>query len=330
MSCRFSIVVPIYNVEKYLGRCIDSILNQSFSDFELVLVNDGSTDGCLQICRDYANKDNRIKVIDKKNEGLFAARITGMKQTVGKYIVHVDSDDFCAGTMLETLDGKIREYGADLIIYNYALVDESGNKIKSAVPVFENNKVFLSEDKKEIYAGMIASGILNNIWLKCARRDLYELDRDYGRYINVKMGEDVIHSAPIIRNADKILYITDELYNYTYNNSGMSKTLKKSYVFNFLLVREFLLDSMLADGFESLETVYLDNVLKRSGKYLIKIAKLCDNRKDYSQTHREAERYPVLESALNKKSRLKFKSRMFFMLSSPALYPIVRIVSRFV
>lgn len=89
-----SIVVPVYDVEQYLPRCIDSILEQTFTDFELILVNDGSTDNCPIICDEYADKDDRIKVIHKENGGLSDARNTGINKASGKYISFIDSDDF--------------------------------------------------------------------------------------------------------------------------------------------------------------------------------------------------------------------------------------------
>ena len=90
----FSIIVPVYNVEKYLTKCIDSILEQTFSDFEVILVDDGSTDNCGIICDQYVEKDDRIQVIHKKNEGLVCARKTGISKASGQYILNVDSDDY--------------------------------------------------------------------------------------------------------------------------------------------------------------------------------------------------------------------------------------------
>ena len=99
--CLISIIVPVYNVEKYLERCLDSILSQTFSDFELILVNDGSTDHSLEICRSYAEKDERILLIDQENRGLSAARNAGIAVAKGEYLGFVDSDDYIAQNMYE-------------------------------------------------------------------------------------------------------------------------------------------------------------------------------------------------------------------------------------
>lgn len=99
--CEISIIVPIYKVERYLKRCVDSILNQTFTDFELILVDDGSPDNCGRICDEYAEKDNRIYVIHKENGGLSDARNAGLDYATGQYIIFVDSDDFVEPDLLE-------------------------------------------------------------------------------------------------------------------------------------------------------------------------------------------------------------------------------------
>ena len=98
----FSIIVPIYNIEKYLSRCIDSVLAQSFSDYELILVDDGSPDNCPAICDEYAKKDSRIKVIHKKNGGLVSARQAGIVEAIGDYVFHLDGDDAICPDALES------------------------------------------------------------------------------------------------------------------------------------------------------------------------------------------------------------------------------------
>ena len=100
---KFSVVVPIYNVEKYLNKCVESILNQTYKDFELILVDDGSPDHCPEICDEYAERDARVRVIHKENEGLVAARNTGIKEAKGEYICYVDGDDWIANNLLETV-----------------------------------------------------------------------------------------------------------------------------------------------------------------------------------------------------------------------------------
>ena len=123
-----SVIVPVYNVEKYLDRCVKSILSQSFSDFELLLVDDGSPDRCGEMCDEYAKGDSRIKAFHKRNGGLSDARNFGIEKALGEYLMFVDSDDYIHEQMLETLHRLITENDADLAVC-------------SAMDVFEGKEV---------------------------------------------------------------------------------------------------------------------------------------------------------------------------------------------
>lgn len=146
-----SVVVPIYNVEKYLKKCVETIINQTYKNIEIILVNDGSTDNCLCICNEFRNKDKRINVIDKKNGGLSDARNVGLKNAHGKYICFIDSDDYIAETYIETLYGLIVKNNAQIAMCNYENVDENGRKISK------------HKAKEQIISGKYAIEILNDI-----------------------------------------------------------------------------------------------------------------------------------------------------------------------
>ena len=109
-----SVIVPVYKVEKYIHRCVDSILGQTFSDIQVILVDDGSPDTCGDICEEYARRDSRVRVIHKENGGLSDARNAGIPQADGKYIIFIDSDDFIEMDMLEYLYSNIRNANADM------------------------------------------------------------------------------------------------------------------------------------------------------------------------------------------------------------------------
>ena len=126
-----SIIVPVYKVENYLQKCIDSILAQTFTDFELILVEDGSPDGCPALCDAAAAKDARIRVLHQKNGGLSAARNAGLDVARGEWIGFVDSDDYIAPEMYETLYKAVQSTGADLALCDYAEVDEAGAPCQS-------------------------------------------------------------------------------------------------------------------------------------------------------------------------------------------------------
>ena len=116
---KISIIVPIYNAEKYLSRCLDSILSQTFCDFEVLLIDDGSTDMSSNICEQYGLKDNRFRIYHKKNEGVAVARQWGLDQAIGKFVIHVDSDDWLEPNMLQDMSLCIMNEDADILICDY-------------------------------------------------------------------------------------------------------------------------------------------------------------------------------------------------------------------
>lgn len=134
---KISIIVPIYNAEKVLKRCVDSILNQSYKNFELILINDGSKDKSIDIINEYKEKDERIKVIDNKNKGVSETRNIGIKTSKGEYIQFIDADDFIDPYMIEETLKEIEKNKADSVITGLYLDIESENEIKSSKQTFE-------------------------------------------------------------------------------------------------------------------------------------------------------------------------------------------------
>ena len=126
-----TIVLPIYNVEKYLNRCINSIVNQTYKNLEIILVDDGSPDKCSQMCDEWEKKDTRIKVVHKQNEGLGMARNTGIENATGDYICFFDSDDYLELTAIEKLYKLAKKTDSDIVTYGYSKVDDSGNIYES-------------------------------------------------------------------------------------------------------------------------------------------------------------------------------------------------------
>ena len=165
---RFSVIVPIYNVEKYLAECIDSVLKQSFTDFELILVDDGSPDGCGKICDEYAAKDSRITVIHKENGGLVSARKAGIKAASGEYVICLDSDDKIAPEMLGRANEITEKHNPDLISFAIKFFDES-----SSYTAFENVPAGLyskSEIKSKIYPKVLmAENMEHMFYYLCAK-----------------------------------------------------------------------------------------------------------------------------------------------------------------
>lgn len=167
---KISVIIPVYNAEKYLSRCIDSILNQSFTDFELLLVNDGSDDHSGEICDDYAKKYSRVKVFHKENGGVSSARNLGLINACGEWITFVDADDYLIVDGLQRYINEINE-NVDLIIYGYNICNESGY-LKFSTTVYPKNDLIQKDDGVKImFKNSYYNGYLFN---KLFRRSIIE------------------------------------------------------------------------------------------------------------------------------------------------------------
>lgn len=227
----FSIVVPIYNVERYLEQCINSILSQTYKSFELILVDDGSTDNCSAICDDYMKRDERVKTIHKLNGGLVSARKTGAMIAEGNYIVCVDGDDWLDKKCLEYYADIIHKNSPDIIVTSaiYAFQNKSKNYINHLTyrEGFYDSKDINKELFQLLIQGEYANCFVPNIWGKAYRTDLY---KKYQLAVpaEIKIGEDGACTIPCIYHSDS-LYIADIVtYYYRQNPLSMTKN-KKSF-----------------------------------------------------------------------------------------------------
>lgn len=229
---QFSVLVPVYNVEQYLEKCINSILCQSFSDFELILVDDGSTDRSGIICDDYEKKDSRIRVIHKENGGLVSARKAGARAAIGNYAICVDSDDWIAKNHLETVNRIIKNYKPDVICFSHKEVMNDIYKERLfhyREGLYSRRQIETDIFPKLIY-GENGSAFPAAIWSKAFRMSLYKPEQ-LSVDDQIKIGEDVACVAPCISKAESLYIINKPLYYYRRNNSSMTKN-KKPFLWN--------------------------------------------------------------------------------------------------
>lgn len=215
MNSLISVIVPIFKVESFLQRCVESIRNQTYRNIEIILVDDGSPDGCPELCDEYAEKDTRIQVIHKKNGGLSDARNAGINAAKGEYICFVDSDDYIQPTMLECLTSAVEDTGAKLAIVNMRVIDEDGCQIFSLEqsPIQDG---FFSAQKllPKIYQGLGWYYVV--AWNKLYHRSLFAQIRfPVGR-----IHEDEYIIAQIMWKAQNIVCIDSEEYVYIYQRKG--------------------------------------------------------------------------------------------------------------
>lgn len=220
----FSVIVPIYKVEHYLVQCIESVLCQSFSDFELILVDDGSPDGCPEICDRFAEKDMRIKTVHKENGGLVSARQAGLRIASGKYIFNLDGDDALLPDALEMAHDIIETYNADIVSFSYipAVNGVPGEKVEDMADegFYDRqditdkilSKIILDENMKHIFYFS---------WGKAIKRELLmkpQLDIDK----SISLGEDLCCTAQCFINAESAYMSRKAAYLYTIRSDSLT------------------------------------------------------------------------------------------------------------
>ena len=239
---RFSILIPVYNVEKYLPVCMESVMGQTFRDFEVILADDGSFDGSGALCDMYAEKyPDTVRVFHKENEGLLLTRRYSLSRASGEYMIFVDSDDYIAPTLLEEVDRAIVEKGADMVIYNLHRFVEGEEEVEPTVSVpFADGAVLEGEEKKNFYTFMILRNCLGNLVVKAVRRDIVDIAEDYTDKA-ISKGEDLLQSLPLVTGAQRMVYIDRGLYFYRKNSGSMTLNVRKSDYFDAMVLQENIL-----------------------------------------------------------------------------------------
>lgn len=212
-----SVIVPVYNVEKYLPRCIESILGQTYTDIELILIDDGSADKSGAICDMFASKDKRILVIHKANGGVSSARNEGLKKCSGKYVSFVDADDWIEPNMFEKILCFLEESGSDFAVFNEKRVYLDGDKVahieeRNNWKALSNGTVLYGKDI--FYKIFSKSGVL---WNKIFKRDVLV---DVFFHENLVYGEDTVYLLEALIKCQSAVVVVDNYYNYAINRVG--------------------------------------------------------------------------------------------------------------
>lgn len=220
---KFSVLIPVYNAEKYIDECLTSILGQTYTDFEVVLVDDGSTDSSGEICDRYALKDERVRVIHKKNGGSLSSRCVAISEAEGDYCIFVDADDFISRKLLEVVSGLLAD-DVDMVIYNYRYYCNGKFKERNK-HIFNDGEVFCGENKKVLYDNIINTIDIAPIWMKAIKTEILKSDKtDYSVFYKHNMGEDVFQFLYPLTYSKKIVYTSEALVNYRYDNESVSRT----------------------------------------------------------------------------------------------------------
>ena len=224
-----SIIVPIYNVEKYILNCLQSIAGQSFGDYEVILVNDGSQDGSVSICQAFIKKDDRFRLVNKDNGGLSSGRNYGMNQAKGDWLLFVDSDDMIVENLLTHCIEKVTETNSDLVVFRFAAMDESGNitDLKST-----GHSNYRQMTGKKAVAELCLGLIEDYAWSFMARRSLYESNSI--RFPQGRRMEDSATTYRIFSAADRVVLMDEKLYLYRSRPDSIVSTVDMRFIDDFL------------------------------------------------------------------------------------------------
>ena len=220
---KFSVIVPLYNCEKYISECVDSILKQDYPHFEIVVVNDGSTDNSRNIVDSYS--DDRIRIIDKENGGLLHARLTGIKEAANEHIVFVDADDRIRSTLLSDLSKQF-ENGADVVVYKLIPFSEKGYSSEPA-GIYSHNAEFSADDRKTLLKKLLTTGEINSIVCKAFKKKLLSID-EMEAYPRIAIGEDALFTLQLFTKYQKLVYLNRVYYDYRQFGESMTHKLKNS------------------------------------------------------------------------------------------------------
>ena len=209
-----SVIIPVYNVERYLERCVQSITQQTYKSLEIILVNDGSTDNCGRMCDEIALKDSRVKVIHKENGGLSSARNAGLDVATGAYVAFVDSDDWIATDIYDKCIKAMNDYSSDVVDFRAAFVTSAKVPDVSdyyAPVVVEGQKILTDY----LYRGQTEKSPFS-VWRKVYRHTLY----DNVRFPEGKVNEDIATNFRVLQNSNRLVHISDVGYYYFQGNQG--------------------------------------------------------------------------------------------------------------
>lgn len=303
MKDLISVIIPVYKVEQYLDECINSVVNQSYKNLEIILVDDGSPDKCPKMCDGWAKRDNRIKVVHKQNGGLSSARNAGLDVANGDYFAFVDSDDWIAPTMYEDLYNAIIKYNADVAVSKIQKCFPDGH-----ISDFNTNwNHQINEDtvfeKKEYLHLCLSTKLDSTAWNKLYKKHLFI----NVRFKEDRLTEDYLMTYYLINNINKVIYLNKVHYNYRVRPNGICGTYTHIND-TYLNINEIRADLL---GKKDLESIRHLNIFKL--KFLISTCLICINVRpetiNYNYYHDE-----LVEMEDAEISSQSFKYMMFYIL----------------
>ncbi len=280
-----SIIIPVYKVEKYLEKCIQSVINQTYENLQIILVDDGSPDNCGKICDEYAKKDHRIEVIHKSNGGLSDARNKGLEMAKGEYIGFVDSDDYIEADMYEVLYNLLKQYNADVSICNFYTVSQGKISIKNADNgINEYNRI---EILKEI---LLDKNIQSYAWNKLYKKELF----DEIKYPIGKKYEDIGTTFYLLEKCNKVVVTGKSEYYYINRQDSIVNNVTESTITDYieLIMQRYDYIEENIKELSSYNKDYLKRILKIAEKDIKSLNEVGDyTKKKYEELYNKVQKF---------------------------------------
>ena len=280
-----SIIIPVYKVEKYLEKCIQSVINQTYENLQIILVDDGSPDNCGKICDEYAKKDHRIEVIHKSNGGLSDARNKGLEIAKGEYIGFVDSDDYIEADMYEVLYNLLKQYNADVSICNFYTVSQGKISIKNADNgINEYNRI-------EILKGILLDrNIQSYAWNKLYKKELF----DEIKYPIGKKYEDIGTTFYLLEKCNKVVVTGKSEYYYINRQDSIVNNVTESTITDYieLIMQRYDYIEENIKELSSYNKDYLKRILKIAEKDIKSLNEVGDyTKKKYEELYNKVQKF---------------------------------------
>ena len=268
---KISVVIPVYKVEQYLDRCMNSIVNQTYRDLEIVLVDDGSPDSCPLLCEDWAKRDGRIKVIHKKNEGLGLARNTGLAAATGEYVSFVDSDDFLDINAYTEVVSKLKNDDPDICYFSLNILKRDGSVVTIDNPY--PPKIDDADIKTSLIPSCFgkslrktfASYILGSSWMGVYRRDLLTAHGIVFKSERLYLCEDYLFTLEVCLHARRVSFIRAPFYYYCENQSSLTHSYRKDRFEKSEVLYKHMVSMIYQNG------LGVDSVLRAQDCYLVNV-----------------------------------------------------------
>ncbi len=307
-----SIIVPVYNAEKYLPACLRSILRQSYRSLEVILVNDGSKDGSLAVCKKFAAKDSRVRVIDIPNGGVSNARNTGVAAATGEYVQFVDSDDLLAKNMTEVLVRELEKDAADLAVCGHKQVFVQKNGVKEKRYACTGERCLMAREAfLEQLPTLVLQGGMECVWNKLYRRSMiiaqnaiFPTDTSYG--------EDYLFNIPYFAACSRVVFLTEPLYCYMhYGQQSLSRKCPPDRYANQMRLVDALQD-MLEQQIGLTEAMRQELARYRAAYLYELLSLICAEDNDLNREQKLAQLHTLLENEIFQKD--------YFVVQAPGLF----------